>query len=176
MTSTNSNSTTGNLSAFTGTWALDPEKTTVNFRTKAMWVLPVKGTAKALSGNAKISPDGDVTGTLVIDAASFDTKNKKRDDHLRSEDFLEVVKYPTITFTANSGSAVGSGRFEISGVLTVRGRSQPLTLHAEVTGIGDATKIVTEVEIDRSQWDVSWAKMGAGLKNHVVIRAHFDRV
>jgi polyisoprenoid-binding protein YceI len=175
MTSINSNST-GSLSAFTGTWELDPKKTTVNFRTKAMWVLPVKGTANALSGNAKISPEGDITGTLVIDAASFDTKNKKRDDHLRSEDFLEVVKYPTITFTANSGRVVGSGRFEIDGVLTVHGRSQPLTLHAEVTGTDGTAKLATEVEIDRSRWDVSWAKMGAGLKNQIVISAHFDRV
>jgi polyisoprenoid-binding protein YceI len=81
-------------SRFSGTCVLDPEKTTVTFRTKAMWILPVQGTAKALNGDAQISPDGTVRGSLVIDAASFDTRNNKRDEHLRSEDFLEVVKYP----------------------------------------------------------------------------------
>ena len=95
---------------FTGTWALNPERTSVTFRTKAMWVLPVKGTAKALAGDAEITPGGAVTGTLVIDAASFDTKNTKRDDHLRSEHLLEVAKYPTIVFKATGGRPVGAGR------------------------------------------------------------------
>jgi polyisoprenoid-binding protein YceI len=86
--------TTSDLTRFTGTWALDPERTSVTFRTKAMWVLPVKGTAKALAGDAEVTPGGAVTGTLVIDTASFDTENTKRDDHLRSEHFLESPSTP----------------------------------------------------------------------------------
>ena len=174
MTSTNS--TSNSLSGLSGTWTLNPAKTTVDFRTKAMWVLPVKGTAKALNGEAQIGADGAVKGTLVIDAASFDTKNKKRDDHLRSEDFFEAIKYPTITFTANGGRVVGSDRVEVTGELTVRGRSQPLTLLADLSHSGRSATVATEVEIDRSLWGVSWAKMGAGMKNQLVIRAHFDRV
>lgn len=162
-------------SPLVGTWALDPAKTTVGFRTKAMWILPVNATGKALSGEATIGAEGDVKGTLVIDAASFDTKNKKRDDHLRTGDFLEVGKYPTITFTASSGRAVGDGLFEVAGLLTVRGQSRPLTLQARVTGAGGSATVDVEVEIDRSLWGMSWAKMGAGLKNQVAIRAHFDR-
>ena len=50
--------TMSDVARWTGTWVLDPEKTTVTFRTKAMWVLPVTGTAKALGGDAQISPDG----------------------------------------------------------------------------------------------------------------------
>ena len=172
MTSTD---TTSDLSRLAGSWELDPEKTTVTFRTKAMWLLPVKGTAKALSGDAQIGPDAAVKATLVIDAASFDTKNKKRDDHLRSEDFLEVVKYPTIVFTANGGRPAGAGRVEITGVLTVHGGTQPLTLQAEVSGSGNSATVSTEIEIDRSLWGMSWAKMGAGLKNQVAIRAHLNR-
>jgi polyisoprenoid-binding protein YceI len=168
-------STDQTTAALSGTWALDPAKTTVSFRTKAMWVLPVKATGKALSGAARIRPDGDVQGTLVIDAASFDTKNKKRDDHLRTGDFLEVDKYPTITFTANSGRLVGHDRFEVTGVLTVRDQSRPVTLHATVTSVGSSATVEVEAEIDRSLWGVSWAKMGSGLKNQVAIRAHFDR-
>lgn len=52
--------TPNDLTRWTGIWVLDPENTTVTFRTKTMWVLPVKGTAKALSGNAVIRPDGAV--------------------------------------------------------------------------------------------------------------------
>jgi len=170
------NSTASELSRYTGTWRLDLAKTTVDFRTKAMWVLPVKGTAKALSGEAQIGADGEANGTFVIDAGSFDTKNKKRDDHLRTADFFEVVKYPTISFTADSVRSTGSGRLEVDGKLTVHGRSQPVTLNAEVSGAGgNSATVTTEVEIDRSLFGLSWSKMGAGLKNHVTIRAHFDR-
>jgi polyisoprenoid-binding protein YceI len=167
--------TNSGLTRFTGTWALDTERTSVTFRTKAMWVLPVKGTAKALSGDAEVTPDGLVTGTLVIDAASFDTKNKKRDDHLRSADFLDVAKHPTIVFEASSGRPVAGGLVELSGVLAVHGQTQPLTLQGEVSGSGDSVTVCTQVEIDRSLWGVSWAKMGTGLKNQVAIRAHYDR-
>jgi polyisoprenoid-binding protein YceI len=173
MTSTNP--TTADLSAFTGNWTLDPAKTTVAFRTKTLWVLSVKGTAKALSGEAQINANGDVKGTLVLDAGSFDTKNKKRDDHLRSADFFEVIKYPTISFTADSVRPVGFGRVEVTGVLTVHGRSQPLTLDAGVSGGGSSATVTTEVEIDRSLFGLSWAKMGARFKNQVTISAHFDR-
>lgn len=172
---TSIDTTTSELSQLAGTWALDAEKTTVSFRTKALWVLAVKGTANALGGDARIDSKGTVKGTLVIDAASFDTKNKKRDDHLRSEDFLEVINYPTIIFTVNGGRPTGAGRLEITGVLTIHGRGLPLTLQAEVSGSGNSATVSTEVEIDRSLWGMSWTKMGARLKNQIAIRAHFDR-
>lgn len=173
--STNS-PTIDDLSQLSGTWTLDPEKTTIDFRTKAMWILPVKGTAQAVSGEAQITVDGDTKGSLIIDAGSFDTKNKKRDDHLRSADFFEVIKYPTISFVTNCVRPIGSGRLEIKGELTARGRTQPLTLNAEISDTGDnSATVATEFEIDRSLFGMSWAKMGAGLKNQVTIRAHFDR-
>jgi len=58
----------------------------------------------------------------------------------------------------------------------VRGRWQPLTLTAEVSSPdGNSATVATEVDIDRAIFGMSWAKMGAGLKNHVSVRAHFDR-
>jgi len=168
--------TTIDLTRFAGTWALDSERTSVRFRTRAMWIFPVKGTAKALGGKAEITPDGAVTGTLVIDAGSLDTRNKRRDDHLRSKDFLEVAKYPVIVFEAISGCPVAAGLVEISGVLTVHGQTQPMTLQAQVSGSGTSATVSTEVEIDRSLWGMSWGvRVGAGLKNQLTIRAHFDR-
>jgi polyisoprenoid-binding protein YceI len=163
------------LTPFTGTWALDSERTSVTFRTKAMWVFSVKGTAQALGGNARIAPDGAVTGTFVIDAGSIDTKNKKRDDHLRTKDFFEVANYPTIVFDATGGRPVGPGLVQISGVLTIHGQTQPVTLKAQVSRSGNSATVSTEVEIDRSRWGMSWAMMGTSLKNQVAIRAHFNR-
>ena len=103
---------TNDVVRFTGAWVLAPEKTTVRFRTKSMWILPVKGTAGALRGNTDAGSDGAVNGTLGIDAASFDTQNKKRDVHLRSEDFFEVAKSPTI-FCAKEVRLAASRRMAV---------------------------------------------------------------
>ena len=167
--------TISDLSRLAGTWTLDSQKSKISFRTKALWVLPVRGTAHALGGDAQIDASGNVNGTVVIDAASFDTNNKKRDDHLRSDDFLEVIKYPTIVFTVNGGRPAAAGGFDITGVLTIHGHSPPITLQAEVSGTGSSATMSGEVEIDRSLWGMSWTKIGARLKNQIAIRAHFDR-
>jgi polyisoprenoid-binding protein YceI len=170
------NTTSSELSRLDGIWRLDPDKTSVTFRTKAMWVLPIKGTAKALSGDAQVDPDAAVVkGTLVIDAASFNTKNKKRDDDLHSEDFMEVAKYPRIIFTADGGRQTSASRVEITGMLAIHGKTQPLTLQAELAESGSSATVSTLVQIDRRLWGVSkGAKMGAGLVQ-VEIHAHFDR-
>jgi polyisoprenoid-binding protein YceI len=163
------------LSTFAGSWVIDPHRTTVEFRTKAMWVLPVKGRANVIAGGGTVGPDGSLTGTLIVDAASIDTKNKKRDDHLRTADFFEVSKYPTITFEATRGRLEGSGKIELEGTLTVHGQSKPLSLSAEVSMSGDSASVTTEVDIDRSSWGISLTPFGAGLKNRVAINAYFDR-
>jgi polyisoprenoid-binding protein YceI len=173
MTSTSQ--TAADLSQFAGSWTLDPDRTSIVFHTKAMWILNVQGTARALEGGGSVGTDGGLSGTLVIDAASVDTKNKKRDEHLRTADFFEVQKYPTIAFTVTGGRLDPSGKVELTGSLDLHGQTQPLTLLAEVSAAGDSATLSTEVDIDRSAWGLSWTKMGAGLKNRVVISAHFDR-
>ena len=167
---------TGDLSQYAGNWTLDPAKTTVGFRTRVFRVLPVKGTARALSGEAQITADGDTKGTLVIDAGSFDTKNKKRDEHLRSADFFDVSTYPTIAFTADDVRSIGPGCLDVHGLLTVHGRSERVNLKADVSGGDSSVSVATEFEIDRSLFGLTWAKLGSSLRNRVSIHAHFDRV
>src|SRR5471032_1980368 len=166
---------TDELSKYAGNWTLDPAKTTVGFRTRVFRVLPVKGTARALSGDAQITADGDTKGSLVIDAGSFDTKNKKRDEHLRSADFFEAIRYPTISFTADSVRPIGPGCLDVHGLLTVHGRSERVNLKAEVSGSDISVTVATEFEIDRRLFGLTCAKLGASLKNRVQIHAHFDR-
>jgi polyisoprenoid-binding protein YceI len=168
--------TNSDLSAFAGSWVLDPAQTTIEFHTKAIYVIPVKGTAKATEGGGTLNADGSLHGTLVIDAASIHTKNKKRDEHLRSEDFFEVIKYPTITFTATAGGVGSGGKVDITGTLEVHGQTRPVTLPADVTVSGDTAVVSTEVMIDRSDWGVSKTPFGARLHNRVVINARFNRV
>jgi polyisoprenoid-binding protein YceI len=123
-----------------------------------------------------VDPDGGLSGTLVIDAASIDTKNKKRDAHLRTADFFEVERFPTITFEVTSGRLAGSGKLELTGTLTVHGQTRPLSLVADLSVAADSVTVSTEVAIDRSEWGLSLTPFGAGLKNNVMINARFRKV
>jgi polyisoprenoid-binding protein YceI len=111
---------------FVGKWMLDPDRTSIVFHTKAMWVFPAKGTARAIEGVGTMGTDGGLSGSLVVDAASIDTKNRKRDAHLRTADFFEVETFPTINFEATSGDwqARASSSWPEPSLSTVRqGRS-----------------------------------------------------
>lgn len=171
MTSTNQ--TVADLSAFAGTWTLDPGQTSVVFHTKALWLVNVQGTFKAIEGSGIVGVDGSVSGSIVLDAASVDTNKKKRDIHLRQADFFEVDTYPTITFTVTNAHPIGVGQAELSGDLTIHGATRAVTLLADVSVTGGSATVSAELDIDRSAWGITWAKMGAGLSNHVAINARF---
>lgn len=163
------------LRDFVGKWVLDPDRTSIVFHTKAMWVFPTKGAAKAIEGLGTVSTDGALSGTLIIDAASIDTKNKKRDAHLRTADFFDVETFPTITFEATGGRLADSGKLELAGTLTVHGRTRPLTVVADLSVADDTVTVSAEVAIDRSEWGLSLTPFGAGLKNRIMISAYFGR-
>jgi polyisoprenoid-binding protein YceI len=172
---TSPNEAVADLSAFAGSWSLDPGHTSVVFLTRAMWVLNVRGAFKAIEGSATVGADGSVSGSIVLDASSVDTKKKKRDDHLRTADFFEVDAHPTITFSLTDAHPKGAGTVELTGTLTIRGTSRPITLIAEVSATDGSATVSSEFDIDRSEWGLKWAKMGAGLQNHVVINARFTK-
>jgi len=65
-----------NMSDFVGNWELDRERTSIEFRTKALWVFPAKGTFRVLEGTGTVTADGGISGTLIIDAASIDTRTR----------------------------------------------------------------------------------------------------
>jgi polyisoprenoid-binding protein YceI len=123
-----------------------------------------------------VGSDGGLSGALVIDATSIDTRNKKRDAHLRTADFFEVERFPTITFEGTSGRPAGSGKVELAGTLTVHGQTRPLSVVADVRVAADVATVSTEVAIDRSEWGLSLTPFGAGLVNRVMINARFRRV
>jgi polyisoprenoid-binding protein YceI len=73
--------------AFNGSWSLVPSESSVRLKAKAMWgIVPVKGIFSELAGSAAVAADGGVTGRLEVKSASINTKMKKRDEHLRSDD------------------------------------------------------------------------------------------
>ena len=125
------------LRDFAGQWVLDPDRTSIVLHTKALWVFPAKGTAKAIEGGGTVGTDGGVSGTLVIDAASIDTRNKARRSPADGR-LLRGRNSSTITFEVTSGRLVGSGKLELTGALTVHGRTRPLSVMADLDVTPDA--------------------------------------
>ncbi len=163
------------LSTYQGTWTLDPARTTVSFATKAMWILPVKGTFAVRSGTGSVGPDGALSGSIVFDAASVSTGITKRDAHLRTDEFLDVANHPTFEFSVTGATARGAGQVELTGDLTVRGNSRPLTVPAEVVATDTEATFTGTLDIDRSAWGLSWKEKGAAMVNHVTVTAVFTK-
>jgi polyisoprenoid-binding protein YceI len=166
------------LAGMVGTWQLEPKATTIEFHTTAMWGLAkVTGSMRAVQGSGAVGDDGAVAGELVLDAASIDTKIKRRDKHLRGRGFFDVSSYPTLTFTASEATLLPDGTVGIKGPLRIKDQSRSIELVATVT-TPSAERIVLsgEVAIDRRQWGVSRAPLGAGLANRVVVVAQFARL
>jgi polyisoprenoid-binding protein YceI len=169
-------STSASTADYAGTWELDVARTSIEFHTKAMWILNVKGTAKALSGTGTVGADGSLQGKLVIDATSIDTKNKKRDAHLQSADFFETEKYPTIDFQATSGRLLDSGEGEVSGLLSIHGQTRPVEVVGNLERDENSATMKAQFDdLDRKDWGLTWAKMGAGTHNRILIEAHFTK-
>jgi len=162
--------TSGSLA---GTWTLDPARSAATLRSKSMWGLaPVKGVFGELEGGGTVSPEGGVTGRIEIATGTLDTKNSKRDTHLRSDDFFLSEKYPAIIFTLDSLAPAGDG-VTVSGQLTVRERSQPISFPATVTLAGEGEVVFdATVQVDRSDFGLTWNQLGmASMKNTIGIHA-----
>ena len=110
------------IADLTGTWTLDPGRTTIRFQTKAMWVLNVSGPLRATEGSCAVEGGGQATGRLVLDASSIDTRNRRRDAHLRGADFFEVRRHPIMVFD------VTEARIGPQGQIAVRGPSPSAAL------------------------------------------------
>ena len=104
--------------ALAGAWALDPGRSSIRLKNRSVWgLVRVNGVFREVSGNGSVYPDGQVSGTLTVAAASIDTKNTRRDTHLRSADFFDSDNHPDITFTADGIRPSGQG-VAVTGALT----------------------------------------------------------
>jgi polyisoprenoid-binding protein YceI len=163
--------------ALTGEWVLDPRKSSIRLKSRSMWGLaPVNGVFREVSGNGTVSADGEVSGTVTIAAASIDTKNTRRDTHLRSADFFDSGNNPDITFTTDGIRPSGQG-VAVTGALTVRDRTRPLSFDAGASVQGDGEVwLDAEVRINRAGFGLTWNQMGmASMNNTLTIHAVFTR-
>jgi polyisoprenoid-binding protein YceI len=146
--------------ALAGEWALDPSASSIRLTSKVFGLLPVNGVFREVSGYGTISPDGQASGTLVIAAASVDTKNTRRDTHLRSADFFDSENHPDIIFIADQIRPSGED-VTVTGMLTVCGRTRPLSFDAAVSVHGDGEIwLDTEVRINRADFGLTWNWLG----------------
>jgi len=163
--------------ALAGEWVLDPRESSIRLKTRSMWgMAPVKGVFREVSGNGTVSPDGQVSGIVTVATASIDTKNARRDTHLRSADFFDVANNPDITFAADHMQPSGQG-VAVAGALTVRGRTRPLSFDAAASVQGDGgIWLDAEIRINRADFGLTWNPMGmVGVNNTLAIHAVFTR-
>ncbi|KUN04802.1 hypothetical protein AQI95_18095 [Streptomyces yokosukanensis] len=146
----------------TGTWQLDQAASTVGLRHTTMWgLVTVKGTFTAVSGQGEVRPDGSAAGTVTLDVASLDTKNAKRDTHLRSADFFDAGNHPEITFAVGGAERLDGDDVRVTGQLTVRGTSRPVTFTARLTDASaEALTLDAEFTVDRGQFGMGWNQLG----------------
>ena len=115
------------------TWNIDPNHTAAQFSVHHMGISTVRGAFTKVSGSAQYDPSnpGKTSVEATIDAASVDTRVSMRDDDLRSANYFDVAKYPTITFKSKSVEAAGTGKLKITGDLTIHGTTKEVVLDVD---------------------------------------------
>lgn len=119
--------------ASAATYTIDPDHTTIQFKVRHMMATNVVGVFQKFDGKVEID-DKDLSKSRVnitIDTASLNSNVAKRDDHLRSPDFFDVAKFPTMTFVSQNVVADGPGKLKMTGDLTIRGITKRVLLDVE---------------------------------------------
>jgi polyisoprenoid-binding protein YceI len=160
----------------TGSWILDPARSEVLLETRHTWGLrPVHGVFRQVTGNGTVTAAGEVTGTVTVAAGSIDTKSTMRDKDLRSAKVFDVANHPDITYTVDS-MQLASGGAGVTGRLTVRGRTRPLSFDAKISATAGEVQLDAEVPVNRADFGLTYSPLRmASLKNTLTVRAVFTR-
>lgn len=159
------------LTELSGTYTIDPSHSRLGFVARHAMVTKVRGNFNGFEGSFKADGDDPTNSSaqVVIQAASIDTRNEDRDGHLRSNDFFAMDEHPTIRFESTEIERVNETDFKVTGDLTIRGTTKPVTLDLEFTGSAvdpwGNTRVGFEgtTEINRKEWGLNWnAALDAG--------------
>ncbi|RFZ84435.1 polyisoprenoid-binding protein [Mucilaginibacter terrenus] len=145
-------------------WVLDPMHSEVQFKVKHLVISTVTGFFKTFEGELETTDDNfeDAQVNFSLDVNSIDTTQTQRDEHLKSAEFFDAATYPKITFKSTSIKASGDDEYAITGDLTIKDVTKPVTLKAEFGGSADDfygnTKAGFEVsgKINRKEFGLTW--------------------
>ena len=145
------------------TWTVDPAHSSVTFSAKHMMVTTVRGSMKIRDFDLEFNPDNLEASRVRVslDAASIDTGQEARDQHLRSADFLQTEAFPTIDFASTRIERAGDG-YRIHGALTIRGETRPVVLDAAFAGVvpnmqgGTRAAFSATTTLNRDDFGLNW--------------------
>ena len=149
------------------TWDIDPAHSTVEFSVRHMMVTTVKGQFQKVKGTVELDEKDPSKSTVEvsIETASIDTREAKRDAHLKSPDFFDAAKFPALTFKSTKIEKAGKGKFKITGDLTMHGITKAVVLAVEgpSASIKDpygrtVRGVMATGKLDRKDWGMTWNK------------------
>jgi polyisoprenoid-binding protein YceI len=146
---------------FAGDWKLDATGSTVDFHVKHFWgLMTVNGHFDSVSGEGRVDAAGTVSGQIRIDAKSVNTKNKKRDQHLRSDDFFDAEEHPTVTIDASGLTVVDGSELRGSMTFEAAGHQHPLNAVVRIVeATADAVTLRAEATVERAAYGMTWGPM-----------------
>jgi polyisoprenoid-binding protein YceI len=148
-------------------YEIDAAHTQVQFKVRHLGVSTVTGRFARFAGTFAYDPARPETSwvTATIDAASVDTDNDRRDNHLQSPDFFAADSYPTLTFQSTRVEAAGEGELRVAGDLTIRGVTRPVVLEVALEGATTdregqpITGWSAETTVDRKDYGLRWNRL-----------------
>jgi polyisoprenoid-binding protein YceI len=148
----------------TGDYTVDPAHSRIGFAAKHAMVTTVRGEFTDYTATAHLDAENPANSSarVEIKAASVTTRNDDRDAHVRNADFFDVDNHPTISFVSTSAKQHSDDEFELTGDLTIKGTTKPVTVTFEKTGQatdpwgGSRVGFEGKTKINRKDWDLSW--------------------
>jgi polyisoprenoid-binding protein YceI len=152
------------LTELTGTYTLDPAHSRIGFVARHAMVTKVRGAFNEFEGTATLdgANPANSSAQVTISTASIDTRNAQRDGHLRSNDFLAMDEYPQITFVSTAARQVDDSTFELTGDLTIKGVTNPITIPFSFEGAAKdpfgnlRVGFEGAVTINRKDYGITW--------------------
>ena len=171
------------------TWEIDTAHSGAHFSVRHLMIATVRGEFRKVTGAIQMDEKDISKSTVeaVIDTTTIDTRNERRDDHLKSADFFEVAKFPTITFKSTSVTRQAEGKFKVAGDLTLHGVTKPVIL--DVEGLTNQVKdqrgniktgASATTKINRSEFGLTWNRAvetgGVAVSDEVAIVVDLELV
>ena len=145
-------------------WTIDPSHTRVVFSARHMMISNVHGSFENVTGVVEFDEKNPMNSALdvQIDASSINTRDAQRDGHLKSPDFLDVAGFPKLTFKGAKMEVLSADRGRITGDLTIRDLTRPVTLDVDFNGIAKShwgatsAGFTATTKISRKEWGLTW--------------------